>query len=466
MFHLLLGACTTESPLGHDLGALTIEVDPALPNVVHVAWTGVPGKSRVAYGLDGVLDRTTSDRPVAAATALALKSGRTYTFRASTTGEDGTEWTSESAEVTIAAPFVGMPTFEVADVDQSAWEGDGFVLLTIFQATGSYLAVVDREGDYVWTMASREGTAIPSAHFTDDGRRIIYIDNDLSGTGWGGVGIVALDGSVNEYRELPYAHHDAIELPDGSIAWLEFEKREITTEEGDVDTFTTDAIYTAPTLDGEPRRVFSIFDDYGHTPWHVCSHSATEVAIFGGEDFTHGNTLMFDAASDNFLYQSKFLDAIVAVDRVSGAAEWQAGGRFGTFTDEDGDTIDPERAYDVDGPHQTWWSHAHMSHAWPEGFVVYDNGTHHSPLVSRIAAYSWDTSAHTLRRTFAFTNETGVYDPILGDVRRLDGGNYLVSWTMSGMLTEVTPDGRVVWRASAELGSAIGRTGYLETFYP
>ena len=60
MFHLLLGACTTESPLGHDLGALTIEVDPALPNVVHVAWTGVPGKSRVAYGLDGVLDRTTS----------------------------------------------------------------------------------------------------------------------------------------------------------------------------------------------------------------------------------------------------------------------------------------------------------------------------------------------------------------------------------------------------------------------
>jgi hypothetical protein len=107
-----------------------------------------------------------------------------------------------------------------------------------------------------------------------------------------------------------------------------------------------------------------------------------------------------------------------------------------------------------------------MSHAWRDGFVVYDNGSHHEPLRTRVAEYAWDPEARSLRRTFAFDAENGVYDPVLGDIRKLDNGNYLVSWTMAGMLTELTPDGEVVWRASTDLGTAIGRIGYLPSFYP
>ena len=447
------------------MGALEVTVDPALPNVVHVSWTGIEGVSRVEYGLDGAFDKSTPTSRESSATVLEVKSGRTYAMRAVTVDFDGLEWRSEPTEVTIAAPFAGMPVVEITDVDPAAWEGDGFVLMCIFQATTSFLALVDREGDFVWTMQSRSGALIPSAHLSEDGRRIIYIDNDFFGSGWGGVGVVALDGSSHTFRELPNGHHDAIELPDGSMAWLEFEQREVVLESGDTAIITSDAIYTAPSIDGPARRVFSILDDYGHTPWHVCSHSASQVPVVGGEDFTHGNTLIFDAERDAFLYTPKFLDAIVAVGRQSGALNWQAGGRFGSFTDEDGDTIDPDRAYDVDGPNRTWWSHAHMSHAWADGFVLYDNGTHHSPLVSRVAAYTWDVEAATLKRTFEFVNESGIYDPILGDVRKLDGGNYLVAWTMSGSMTEITPAGEVVWRMSVELGSGVGRTGYVPTLY-
>jgi hypothetical protein len=186
----------------------------------------------------------------------------------------------------------------------------------------------------------------------------------------------------------------------------------------------------------------------------------------GGEDFTHGNSLLYDAEREVFLYTPKHLDAIVAVPREGGAPVWQAGGRYGTFIDEAGDVIDPEQPWLVDGPASTWWSHAHMSHAWSGGFVVYDNGAHHDPLHTRIAEYAWSPEDGTLRRTFEFKAENGVYDPVLGDVRKLTNGNYLVAWTMMGMVTEITPEGEVVWRLSTDLGTAIGRIGYLPSFYP
>jgi hypothetical protein len=34
------------------------------------------------------------------------------------------------------------------------------------------------------------------------------------------------------------------------------------------------------------------------------------------------------------------------------------------------------------------------------------------------------------------------------------------------MVTEITPEGEVVWRLSTDLGTAIGRIGYLPSFYP
>ncbi len=237
------------------MGALEVTVDPALPNVVHVSWTGIEGVSRVEYGLDGAFDKSTPTSRESSATVLEVKSGRTYAMRAVTVDFDGLEWRSEPTEVTIAAPFAGMPVVEITDVDPAAWEGDGFVLMCIFQATTSFLALVDREGDFVWTMQSRSGALIPSAHLSEDGRRIIYIDNDFFGSGWGGVGVVALDGSSHTFRELPNGHHDAIELPDGSMAWLEFEQREVVLESGDTAIITSDAIYTAPSIDGPARRV-------------------------------------------------------------------------------------------------------------------------------------------------------------------------------------------------------------------
>ncbi len=461
---LLLAGCVADGAADGALDPSFAVVD-GLPNVVHATWEAPAGRSRVAFTREGGAEQSTPWGEAPDVRVMGLVSGATYTLRAETETADGALLIGE-ADFTVDDLPAAAPRFRVEESDAESWQGEGFLLAALIGQEESSLIVLNRQGEYVWRMPARPGTPIPMAHLSADGRGALYVDNDMLEGGWAGVGRVAFDGSSHEYRPIDNVHHDFVELPEGGIAWLAYESRESTPEEGAAATFTTDAIFVADTFDGEARQVFSMLDDYGHAPWHVCSHSALEAAQVGGEDFTHGNSLLYDADRDVFLYTPKYLDAIVAVPREGGAPLWQAGGRFGDFVDEAGDTINPDEAWLVDGPARTWWSHAHMSHAWRDGFVVYDNGSHHDPLQTRVAEYAWSPEDRTLRRTFEFVAENGVYDPVLGDVRKLDGGNYLVSWTMTGMVTEITPAGEVVWRASTDIGTAVGRIGYLPSFYP
>lgn len=461
---LLFAGCVAD---GAEDGALSpsFAVVDGLPNVVHATWEAPEGRSRVVFTREGGTEESTPWAESPDVRVMGLVSGATYTLVAETEAEDGTRLRGE-AWFTVADLPAAAPLFQIGESDAEAWVGEGYLLAALVGENESSLVVLNRAGEYVWRMPAKPGTPIPMAHLSADGRAALYVDNDLMQGGWAGIGRVSFDGTTHEYRAIDTVHHDFVELPEGGIAWLAYESRQSTPEEGETATFTTDAIWVADSFDGEARQVFSMLDDYGHPPWHVCSHSAVQAAQVGGEDFTHGNSLLYDAERAVFLYTPKYLDAIVAVPREGGTPLWQAGGRFGDFVDEAGDTIDPDEAYLVDGPARTWWSHAHMSHAWSDGFVLYDNGSHHDPLRTRVAEYAWSPEDRTLRRVFEFEAENGVYDPVLGDVRKLNNGNYLVSWTMMGTVTEITPAGEIVWRASTNIGTVVGRIGYLPSFYP
>jgi len=151
----------------------------------------------------------------------------------------------------------------------------------------------------------------------------------------------------------------------------------------------------------------------------------------------------------------------VALTR-AGSVGWQVGGPANEFHDVAGDVPDPDEPWKVDGPAGTWWSHGHTSDVDGYGFAVFDNGFHHERLASRAVVYALDVNQRTLERTFEFVSESGSLSPALGDVKRLDGGNVLVTWSLEGMVTELTPEGEVVWRLSSELGSALMRTQPVE----
>ncbi|MSQ01268.1 MAG: hypothetical protein EXR71_05145 [Myxococcales bacterium] len=460
---LTVGGCEAGPPT---VGPPTLTPDETIPAVVHASWTVAAGASTwLEIGLDGELVRTTSAGAAPEAIVLGLKAGRTYAARAVAESEAGLRaWSEEVAWTTVGAP-AQLPDLTVTEADPTAWAGEGPFLVPVLQAKATFVTFIDRAGDYVWWETIESGLIMPSVRITADRRHVLYEVNDVTYTHPdAGVHVVALDGSARSFTSAPLVHHDGIDLPDGRVAWLEHEEREIVDEDGTLQWYSGDVLMEAEPggAAGTAQRVFSWLDDWGHSPWPGCTHMQETPYEGLSFDWTHTNSLGYDATSDNYFLLSHHNDALLRIDR-EGALLWQLGGRFGEFADEAGDQIDPEQPWKVDGPANTWWSHGHIGDFWEGGFVLFDNGPHHVRPVSRAVAYRYDEETRTVEQTFSFESENESFSPALGDVRRLPNGNWLIVWSLEGMLTEVTPDGRVVWRVRAELGSALLRSGFLDT---
>ncbi len=445
--------------------------DPDVPTVVHLTWDlfSAPGENWVEYG-EGTLDQESPHAPAGnTATLLGLKAGHTYQYRVVVQTEGGDRLASAIGELGLAAPPPELPAFITTTEVQSAVEPGGFVLTSLLQDGASWIVVLDRDGDYVWYLPSDEGMTVPGVRLDADGTGLVYLQSgNVSDSGVRGVVHQPFDGGPRTVSWVDDAHHDAVQLPDGRMAFLrEYAVADVELEDGERVDLANDEIVAVPEGAGseaEAEVLFSFLDDYGHPPWRTCDHFDGN-SLGGGKDWVHANSLMVDEAGASLLVMSKNLDALVAVPLGGGRPLWQAGGRFGDLVDVDGDTLDPDAAAEVDGPNGTWWSHGHMSHAWDGGFLVFDNGYHHDPTVSRVVEYTFDPDAGTLQKTWEFTSETRQFLPLLGDAQKLPSGNVLISWTLQGLLTEVTPDGEVAWRAEAELGAGTSRVRWLPDLY-
>jgi hypothetical protein len=96
--------------------------------------------------------------------------------------------------------------------------------------------------------------------------------------------------------------------------------------------------------------------------------------------------------------------------------------------------------------------------------LVFDNGDHRSPPVSRVAEYSYDEQAMTVELVWEMEEPTGSFIAVLGDARRLSNGNTLIDWSSKGRIQEVTPDKEVVWEAEATIGGLVSRVRFIENF--
>lgn len=465
---LILAGCA-------EIGPVEAIADARLPNVVHLTWNllAPAGEHWVEYGVDGNLDqRTPREGTSNTASLVGLKSGRDYTFRVVVETPAGERVESEVGEVRVDAPPSELPTFTIGEDERDAQSPDGVMLTSLLQDGDAWVIAIDRDGDYVWAVQADAGINVPGVRVNDDATGVIYTQNARQGSGNEAVsGIVhqPFDGAPRTLTATDDAHHDALQLPDGRIAFLrEYTEPDVSIEGGETVDLGVDAVAHAEEGLLDPRAATTIFDFRAHypaEPWRVCRHF-DDVAMGGGADWVHANSLLYEPDSDTLLVNSRNFDALLALDPDSGEPLWQLGGRYGEFTDVDGDTIGTgEGAWQVDGPNRTWWSHGHLSHLWADGFVMFDNGYHHTPTVSRVVEYAVDVPGRTIRKVWEFESEAGEFDPLLGDVRKLDNGNYLVSWTLQGMVTEITPEGVVVWRASASIGNATTRVRQLPDLY-
>ena len=66
---------------------------------------------------------------------------------------------------------------------------------------------------------------------------------------------------------------------------------------------------------------------------------------------------------------------------------------------------------------------------------------------------------------FEYHHPYDTYVAILGDVRKLPTDTYLIGWSTSGMIEEVTANQEVTWRLESAIGGAFGRVAFIPDLY-
>lgn len=296
-------------------------------------------------------------------------------------------------------------------------------------------SIVDGTGRLRWRWEG-EGE-IARVRRDGDDTLLLVIDDTRETTGE--IRRETLDGRILERIEAPDIHHDGLVLPDGRWAWLEHDERRARFDGRPGTPVATDRVMVAEP-GGEPERRLSLFEDYPIAPWSACSHTRRGVKIPGYHQWTHSNSLVLSPDGTTLWVIARNLDALLAFDARTGQVLEQVGGRDATVPLPEGVALD----------------HPHGSHM-PDNarLLVFDNGLHQR-RPSRAVELDLATSPPTV--VWDFAHPDGETIGYLGDVRRLPGGNTLVVWSSDAWMTEVTPDGEVVWSMVLDDTKHIGRT--------
>jgi hypothetical protein len=147
-------------------------------------------------------------------------------------------------------------------------------------------------------------------------------------------------------------------------------------------------------------------------------------------DYVHGNAVQLDT-DGNILLSSRHLDEITKINRETGDIIWRWGGKNNQFTFLD----DP-----------IGFSHQHDIRRLLTGDItIFDNGNFHTPSFSRAVEYHLDEDAKTAELVWQYRASPDIYGAYMGDVQRLPNGNTFICWGAGSAISEVKPDGSLVF---------------------
>jgi hypothetical protein len=148
-------------------------------------------------------------------------------------------------------------------------------------------------------------------------------------------------------------------------------------------------------------------------------------------DAVHTNSI--DVFPDgSLLISNRNMNEVTKIDKETGDVIWRLGGKKNQFTFV-GDTLP--------------FSWQHNARCLQNGHVtVFDNGVYHEPAFSRVLEYEVDEQQMTATVVWEYIPQ-GTYSYYMGNAERLANGNTLIGWggTTGASVTEVTPDGTIVW---------------------
>ncbi len=415
---LLLTGCTAD-------GMLAVEVVEGPGTVLRVTWhTAEPSTGEVRWG-DGedevvATEEGTEHRAV----IVGLEPNVDVAF--AITGNAGAvELTPAEVSYTTAAAPPLLPSFTVTGaLPEPLW------FVTALASSPPGAAIYSTTGQPAWwRLYGSDPLSITDAQLALDGRSILYNrftpGESLEAQGGEAPSELVreyLDGHPEEVITTQNQHHAFAQLPDGTIAFIVYDIREVEGESVRGDAL----VERAP--DGTETTLWSTWDTFTYEP-------GTDLA---GVGWTHCNSVSWNAEEEAYYVSVRNLNAVVKLSH-TGERIWTFGGVTSDF--------------ELIGDEGTVHQHRVRGEDGGTGLLVFDNGAA-AALGSRVVRYALDTQAMTA--TASVEAAEGVYTYSLGDVQRLPDGGMWVSWGSGGEITVSGEEGEVAVTMSSELGSVFG----------
>ena len=130
--------------------------------------------------------------------------------------------------------------------------------------------------------------------------------------------------------------------------------------------------------------------------------------------FMHGNSIEVDS-DNNLLLSNRVSNEVLKINRVTGDIIWIMGGPLNEFLF-------------VDDPLNGFNKQHDVRRIANGNITLFDNGTQHSPMLSRAVEYDIDENNKTARLVWEYTHPDSIVAMSMGSVQRLPNNNTLINW--------------------------------------
>jgi hypothetical protein len=389
----------------------------AMPNVAVVTWStslANPTKAEIDFG--PATGETTMVAPVDLTQAsyrtllLGMKGGTSYVYRIVASGAAGS-CTSDSYTIMTGAVPTSAPAVTATIVDASAHDR-GFIV-TSSGITGATTFIIDADGTVVWTANGPKLTS--RAHMSWNGTQMYMMALNVQNASLGDIQTIAMDGTgITSLPGFTASHHDLTAIPGGfaTLLW---------------NTSVKDAPCSLVERADATGALTTVVADMG--------------TVYNSASF-HTNSVHYYPSDDTYTVGDRNPSLYVKLTR-DGQLIWQFGGV---------NPKDPSKFFTG----LPTWSVNHGHQLLSDGtFVFFNNGANEA------WSFALDATIMTATEILGYTAAAATSN-VLGDVQRLPNGNYLVTFSTSGVIQEISPQGALVATFSS---NSFGYAEFRESLY-
>ncbi|MBC8197373.1 MAG: aryl-sulfate sulfotransferase [Candidatus Marinimicrobia bacterium] len=187
-----------------------------------------------------------------------------------------------------------------------------------------------------------------------------------------------------------------------------------------------------------------IFEWYAHDHLNIGDYSTLNLFL---ADFTwmHGNSIEIDF-DENLILSNRRSSEAIKIDRNTGDVIWILGGPMSDFTFLHDSFNGFSKQHDV-------------RRLQNGNILIFDNGTQHTPQISRIIEYELNIDNMTADLIWEYSHPEEYVGLSMGSVQRLENGNTLINWgnisNSGAIVTEVNMEKEIVMEIHFPMGNNI-----------